>query len=293
MLLLQCYLAASQVHLPDPARTDEKLRCLERLSAKADMAPFKVGHDHFATIAGDVVHVIQCKRLKVKLRATPKCFRDIPIMHSRWKFLDIENRVAKQLSSERPCRMHFPIQVEGLYHWWSIDGGIKHADPPKSWTGSHATSAYPPKPDGFYTQAEVDEWETVQAMPVYIQQLEGSIRLKSCSASLGCPQPAQTGGYDWAKLERELPLSTIMSTLKDAWEWLGYVDQGLMLVFVPLLIVLLVKVRHLENASTSQQGAVNVAVSAPAVLPLQPANISARRPTERHDPYDQYRLAYN
>ena len=189
--------------------------------------------------------------------------------------------------------MHFPIQVEGLYHWWSIDGGIKHADPPKSWTGSHATSAYPPKPDGFYTQAEVDEWETVQAMLVYIQQLEGSIRLKSCSASLGCPQPAQTGGYDWAKLERELPLSTIMSTLKDAWEWLGYVDQGLMLVFVPLLIVLLVKVRHLENASTSQQGAVNVAVSAPAVLPLQPANISARRPTERHDPYDQYRLAYN
>ena len=84
-----------------------------------------------------------------------------------------------------------------------------------------------------------------------------------------------------------------MSTLKDAWEWLGYVDQGLVLVFVPLLIVLLVKVRHLENASTSQQGAVNVAVSAPAVLPLQPANISARRLTERHDPYDQYRLAYN
>ena len=74
MLLLQCYLAASQVHLPDPARTDEKLRCLERLSAKADMAPFKVGHDHFATIAGDVVHVIQCKRLKVKLRAMPKMF---------------------------------------------------------------------------------------------------------------------------------------------------------------------------------------------------------------------------
>ena len=38
MSLMKRYLAVSQVHLPDPARTDEKLRCLERLSAKADMA---------------------------------------------------------------------------------------------------------------------------------------------------------------------------------------------------------------------------------------------------------------
>ena len=77
-----------------------------------------------------------------------------------------------------------------------MDRGIQHADPPKSWTSSHTASAFPPKPDGFYTQAEVDEWEVVQAMPVYIQQLEGSIRLKSCAASLRCPQPAETGGYD-------------------------------------------------------------------------------------------------
>ena len=291
LLLLKRYLTASQVHLPDPARTDEKLRCLERLSAKADMAPFKVSHDHFATLAGDVVHVIECKRLKVKLRATPKCYRDIPIEHSRWKFLDIENRIAKQMSSERPCRMHFPIQIEGMHNWWTIDGDIRPASPPKVWTGKHTASSLPTPPEGFYTQAEVDEWETVQAMPVYIQQLEGSIRLKSCSAALGCPQPAQEGGYDWAKLERELPMGAVMETLKEAWIWMGYVDQGLVFIFIPLLIVLLVKVRRLENAAASQQGSVNIAVAAPAAVPMKVMD-PMRQSIRRDDPYDQYSQVY-
>ena len=289
VLLLQRFLAVTQVHLPDPARTDEKLRCLERLSAKADMAPFKVGHDHFATITGDAVHVIQCKRLKVKLRATPKCYRDIPITHDRWRFLDIENRVAKPMSSERPCRQHFPIMVEGMYHWWTTDGGIQHADPPKSWTGSHIAAALPSKPDGFYTQAEVDEWEAVQAMPVYFQQLEGSIRLKSCSASLGCPQPAEDGGYDWEKLERELPLGSTMLAVQTAWEWVGEIDQGLVIVFVPLMIYLLVKVKRLENAMNRQAASVNVAVTAPTVAPAPAAN---GYPGMRMEPLNPYRGVY-
>ena len=91
----------------------------------------------------------------------------------------------------------------------------------------------------------------VQAMPVYFQQLEGSIRLKSCSASLGCPQPAQAGGYDWTKLEQELPMSAMRANLQSAWTWIGRINQGLVIVFGPLLIVLTVKVRKLENALAS------------------------------------------
>ena len=98
------------------------------------------------------------------------------------------------------------------------------------------------------------------------------------------PQPAQTGGYDWVKLEQEFPLSSIMFTIKAAWEWMGYVDQGLVLVFVPLLIVLLVKVKRLENASTNRQGAVNVAVAAPTMVPPPTTNTSARHSTDCRDP---------
>ena len=293
MLLLRRYLTASQVHLPNPAGTDEKLWCLERLSTKADMAPFKVGHDHFATIAGDAVHVIQCKQLKVKLRATQKCYRDIPVVHDRWQFLDIEKRVAKQLSSERLCQMHFPVKVEGLYHWWTLDGGIKHADPPKRWTGRPTASPAIPKTDCFYTQAEIDEWEAVQTMPVYIQQLEGSICLKSCAALLGCPQPAQTGGYDWAKLKQAVPLSSMMATIQTTWEWLGYVDQGLVFFFVPVMIVLLVKIWRLENALASRQGSVNVAVAAPSVIPLQTMTAAADQPQARSNLNNPYRLAFD
>ena len=60
-----------------------------------------------------------------------------------------------------------------------------------------------------------------------------------------------------------------MANLNAAWTWIGRVDQALVIVFVPLLIVLLVKVRRLENAAAANQGAVNVAVSAPAMIPMQ------------------------
>ena len=63
-------------------------------------------------------------------------------------------------------------------------------------------------------------------------------------------------------------------------------------IFIPLLIVLLVKVRRLENAAANQQGSVNVAVSAPAVIPMQTME-PTRRSVRRHDPYDQYRQAYS
>ena len=201
------------------------------------------------------------------------CFRDIPIHHPRWRFLDLENRVAKELSAERPCRVHFPTRIQGIFNWWVLDGNLRRADPPKRWTGKALNGPTASHPDGLYTQAEVEEWEAVQAMPVYFKQLTGSIRLKSCSASLGCPQPAPAGSYDWKKLEEDLPLSSMVISMQTAWEWMGRIDQALVIVFVPVLIMLLVKVRRLEHALAPRQGAVNVAVSAPAVLPMQ--NMSA------------------
>ena len=269
LLMTKKYLAATQVHLPDPARTDDKIKCLERLTAKGDQEPFQVGHDHFAVISGDIVQVFQCRRLKVTLRSTQNCYQDIPVNHPRWQFLNLRNRVAKEISPEVPCRDHFPIRVQGLYHWWALNGGVTRAETPARWTGTPSSRSSSTIVGGLYTQSELDEWEAVQAMPVYFSQLEGSIRLKSCTSSMGCPQPTQAGNYDWSKLEAELPVTSFMANLNEAWTWIGRVDQALVIVFVPLLIVLLVKVRRLENAAAANQGAVNVAVSAPAMIPMQ------------------------
>ena len=86
---------------------------------------------------------------------------------------------------------------------------------------------------------------------------------------MGCPQPTQAGAYDWSKLESELPVTSVMARLNAAWTWIGRVDQALVIVVVPLLIVLIVKVRRLESAVAANQGAVNVAVAAPAMIPMQ------------------------
>ena len=183
--------------------------------------------------------------------------------------MNLRNRVAKEISPEVPCREHFPVRVQGLYHWWSLNGGVTRAETPARWTGTPPSKSSSAIVGGLYTQAELDEWEAVQMTPVYFSQLEGSIRLKSCTSSMGCPQPTQAGAYDWSKLESELPVTSVMAHLNAAWTWIGRVDQALVIVFVPLLIVLIVKVRRLESAVAANQGAVNVAVAAPAMIPMQ------------------------
>ena len=81
-----------------------------------------------------------------------------------------------------------------------------------------------------------------------------------------------------------------MLAVQTAWEWVGQIDQGLMLIFAPLMIYLLVKVKRLENAMTSQAGSVNVAVTAPTVVP---APASGCHPAMRLEPFDQYRGVYS
>ena len=76
----------------------------------------------------------------------------------------------------------------------------------------------------------------------------------------------------------------MMASLQSAWTWVGRIDQALVIVFVPLLIVLMMKVRRLENATMSGQGAVNVAVSTPAVIPMQTMTTELVRQREADQP---------
>ena len=93
------------------------------------------------------------------------------------------------------------------------------------------------------------EWEAVQAMPLFFEQLEGSIRLKSCSASLGCPQPVQQGGYDWSKLEQSVPMSAMCINLSNLWHYLGQIDRVLIWVITIVIIYIIYKIRQLESAT--------------------------------------------
>ena len=91
----------------------------------------------------------------------------------------------------------------------------------------------------------------------------------------------------------------MMANLHAAWTWIGQIDQALVIVFVPLLIVLMVKVRRLENATMSSQGAVNVAVSAPSVIPMQTMTTepSCQRETDQpplgRDKNDPFYIAFH
>ena len=121
-------------------------------------------------------------------------------------------------------------------------------------------------------------------MQVYFSQLEGSIRLKSCLASLGCPMPAK-------QLEGKLPMSAMWNNLYTAWKRIGFVDQGLVFVFTPLLLYLVWKVRRLENVQQSGTGTVNVVVSAPMAIPLQQMNPApAPPPAPVQEPSQSKRL---
>ena len=74
-------------------------------------------------------------------------------------------------------------------------------------------------------------------------------------------------------------MTSLMANLNAAWTWTDQSYQALVILFVPLLIVLVVKVRGLENAAVANPGAVNVAVSAPATIPMQ---TMTTEPARRH-----------
>ena len=85
----------------------------------------------------------------------------------------------------------------------------------------------------------------------------------------------------------------MMATIQTAWEWLGYMDQGLVFFFVPVMIVLLVKIWRLENALACRQGSVNVAVAAPSVIPLQTMTAATNQPQACSTLNNPYRLAFD
>ena len=84
-----------------------------------------------------------------------------------------------------------------------------------------------------------------------------------------------------------------MSTIQTAWEWVGYMDQGLVFIFVPIMIVLLVKIWRLESALANRQGSVNVAVSTLSVIPLQTMTTAANRPQAQSIPQQPVPLAFD
>ena len=76
------------------------------MGPKLDMAAFKVGHYHFASLASNIVQVYTCKQVKLHLQASDTCHCDIKVEHERWRFLDIQTRLAKEMLAEVPCRLY-------------------------------------------------------------------------------------------------------------------------------------------------------------------------------------------
>ena len=64
-------------------------------------------------------------------------------------------------------------------------------------------------------------------------------------------------------------MSSMWTTLSNLWHYLGQIDRVLIWVITIVMIYIIHKICQLESATLRNQGAVNVADSSPAVLPMQ------------------------
>ena len=105
---------------------------------------------------------------------------------------------------------------------------------------------------------------------------------------IGMPSARPARRVCWQKLEEELPMSAMWTTLTNLWYYLDEIDCVLIWVLTIVMIYILYKLRQLESANAHNQGSVNVAVSSPAVLPMQTMQPAPPvQPAARvADPYD-------
>ena len=64
-------------------------------------------------------------------------------------------------------------------------------------------------------------------------------------------------------------MSAMWTTLSNLWFYLGEIDRVLIWVITIVMVYVLYKLRQIESSNARSQGLVNVAVSSPAVLPMQ------------------------
>ena len=182
-----------------------ELSCDFKTREPADAPPHHVGSGVYIFRRGDVIYEYGCEEVKVQLRDVPNCFRDFPIVEREGKrFVSASNRMLIVNSAEEVCVPHFTRMVRGDKNWYRVGPGVRVAETPRQERGispKHADDEV-----GLYTEAEENDFDHLQGLAGYTDQVTKKVAQSVCHADNACGLKSLPGApsYNLAYLEESV-----------------------------------------------------------------------------------------
>ena len=165
----------------------------------------------FIVTSGEAVTEAECQQDRVTVRETETCFNKLPIVHSRYKFLDLRSKLLINHASPIPCTGPSSLYFRSVTgQWFRHQGKIMSVpEPLKDPRRNIKTLTHPlDRHLSIYTEEEIEQFRQLQIMPASRQQITNRLTLGICAKEENCPAQSyamsQGSVYDLKNLEEKI-----------------------------------------------------------------------------------------
>ena len=161
----------------------------------------KLDPNHFGKQYGEIIYVFGCEDSVGKIGTRLSCHKDISLENG--KFVNAKTRILQNNSPQMDCNIHFPLVVESMEGWISINPDIKSVNEPKEMSIESKTINHEDISEGgLYTDEQLEAWETIIQWQTYKDANTQDLSYRICLHREDCiSSNQQMPRYDLAKLE--------------------------------------------------------------------------------------------
>lgn len=114
---------------------------LARLNQTEFVASIVKRTGYTAVVAGEVLHILQCKPVYVTRRVTERCYQEKPVTHNNnTMFLAPVTRIVQNRGTEIDCTPLLPAKFMFGGRWYTTDGRLRETTQPNKLTTDIITS---------------------------------------------------------------------------------------------------------------------------------------------------------
>ena len=161
------------------------MSCEFKTKELSDAPPHHIGAGIYIFRRGDVIYEYGCEEVQVQLSNAPECYRDFPIVVKNGKkFVSAANRMLIDHLAEEVCVPQFTRRVRGEKNWYRVGPGVRIAETPRQEIGlapKHSDDEI-----GLYTEAEEKDFDHLQGLAGYTDQVTKKVAQAVCQADGTC-----------------------------------------------------------------------------------------------------------
>ncbi|XP_052566606.1 uncharacterized protein LOC128093521 [Culex pipiens pallens] len=208
----------------DKAMMETKLT-LARLNPTEFVNSIVKRDGYTAVVAGEVLHILECKPVYVTVRITERCFQEIPISYNNNSmFLTPVTRILQIRGTEIECTPLLPAKFIFGGRWYTTDGRLRETTEPNKLTTDIVTDwTYTSLPNlmeaGIYDEASIEKMRNM----IYEQGNQ-----KAVANILGKILTGQHPSYQGLKFDALIPQEILENVLNKYWNkfvswsnWIG------------------------------------------------------------------------